>query len=804
MTHATPTPSPVPGNGAGTATLNPAELTSLPPVSGGQSDVFGDVLRAGLDPAGAFGSAFALHRAVGNPAINDTLGRWAGRTPESGAPQTAPQTSLDGSAGSPMDGNPTVQAPAPGQPDPAATPDPATTPDPAATPDPVTQPAATTPDPGATPDPAAKPTPAPGAAAAPEASSAAGEEAAREAKRSMGRIFAEDGLKAAAREGGVLAAKRGAALGSRLAASTLLRLGALSVPGLGTGITVALWFIDTDGRKAFNNLIASVIGGGSEAPAIDAAPEPPRTHFLPLTHDGNRDSVIEKKDHGMYRTNTAAFGYNPDDVWPTADPAVQTTSDFADVAHRVNAFNTKLTQVVEDLTNAYQSAPDEQYVVHSWAATKPGVDALAEFQSSQLPAIGTQLMSGATSANNAYQAFRDVNLKNRQEINNSTSGLIPFTANHVNEGHMSDSTGELKTAVDDMGRAASTLASAADVFTIKPNRTNADTTSSVEPDQPAPAAPPADPLPTPMPGGPGALPPAAAAPTADDPAKDLASLLRNGGLPQGGFPGGGMPGGMPQIPGLGGMPQMPGGLGGPKGLGDDKPIDKDALQKAIDDKNKPSDDAKKAPGDPVLPNQAPPIGGPAAPADHKGQPAEATPAGNPASNTTDIGGRKWTFDNPKLAALAHNLTGTDGAGHKSVAQAASEAGFKLPPPGQDVGENVPVDQIKPGDVIMGSNNHNGVFLGVVDGQAMALTESGEVKPLSEVAQFDGPHQGFFRLADDGAPPAGAAPVQTASVAAPAPPPAPIPPAPAAGDPGVLPGQATGTPGLNPGQVPPNN
>src|SRR5258708_38223566 len=107
-------------------------------------------------------------------------------------------------------------------------------------------------------------------------------------------------------------------------------------------------------------------------------------------------------------------------------------------------------------------------------------------------------MPGPTSANNAYQAVREVNIKNRQEINNSTSGLIPFAANHVNESHMSDSTGELKSAVDDMGRVASTLASAADVFTIKPNRTAADTTSSLEPDQPAPTAPPADTRPSPL------------------------------------------------------------------------------------------------------------------------------------------------------------------------------------------------------------------------------------------------------------------------------------------------------------------
>jgi len=159
------------------------------------------------------------------------------------------------------------------------------------------------------------------------------------------------------------------------------------------------------------------------------------------------------------------------------------------------------------------------------------------------------------------------------------------------------------------------------------------------------------------------------------------------------------------------------------------------------------------------------------------------------------------------------LTGTDGAAHKSIYQSASEAGFTMPPPGQDIGHNVPVNQLKPGDVIMGANNHNGVFLGVVDNQAMAINEAGKVVPLSDIAQFDGPHQGFFRLADDGAPATpvtqpvadtGTAPPPAPPVAPPAAPPTQLPPTTGATDPGVIPGQNTGVQGLNPRTVPPNN
>ena len=66
------------------------DLISLPPVSGGQSDVLSDVLRAGLDPAGAFGAAFALNRVVGNDRVNEALNRFAGRAPEAAPDAPAP------------------------------------------------------------------------------------------------------------------------------------------------------------------------------------------------------------------------------------------------------------------------------------------------------------------------------------------------------------------------------------------------------------------------------------------------------------------------------------------------------------------------------------------------------------------------------------------------------------------------------------------------------------------------------------------------------------------------------------------
>ena len=244
----------------------------------------------------------------------------------------------------------------------------------------------------------------------------------------------------------------------------------------------------------------------------------------------------------------------------------------------------------------------------------------------------------------------------------------------------------------------------------------------------------------------------------------------------GGMPSMGMPSGMNPLSGPTPSPAKP--------AADKPPLDDATLRKALDDRLKERDDAKKAPGDDAgpaahTPPTPPMAAGPAVkavPAGHGEPGPQGAPPAPPVSNATEIGGRKWTFDSPKLAQLAHGLTGTDGAAHKSIYQAASEAGFTMPPPGQDIGHNVPVNQLKPGDVVMGANNHNGVFLGVVDNQAMAINEAGKVVPLSDIAQFDGPHQGFFRLADDGAPPAAVPPPLTQPVADTTPTPPPAPPA----------------------------
>jgi len=713
------------------------------------NSVLADVLDAGIDPAGAFGAAFALNRVVGRDSFNTWLQQKAAR------PGAAPTTLANGkpfSLDALFDKAEAEFADFPGM-DAAKA---------------ARKPAAD--------DAAAKAT---SRAAADDAAEAS----AKASKRALGKVLAEDGAKSAVRRGVVLAGTRGAALGGRLAAGALLRLGAMSVPGLGLAITAALWVFDTDGRKAFNGLMEHLTG--TVTPDVNAPPEPGRTKFLPLTHDGNRDPMIESVDRGMGLANDAAFGFDEDLVWPLDDRAMLTTSDFSPVTEKFTKFTADLGETLQQITAIYQGLPDEQFVTRAWNGTRPGMEKLSEFQSTMLPNMLDVLKRGVEANNNAYQGLRKVNLHNRQAIANSNSGIFSFVGNYISDD-MFTGVDEARAAVDDMQRLVPGIVSALDGLTIAPNGRVSGSgfggrTADDQSDAPAPAAPvsvPAAPVATTASPVPTAVP--ANSKPADNAVRDLASMLKNA-MPNTGM---GMPmmPQMPQVPNLGSMmPQSmpsakPAGLEG-RELPDDLKAKLADRLKDPDKKDPLTEPGKGKAPEGVLSPQPVPAG------QHPGQqrpvtepasdkPGEQKPA--VASNTVEVNGRKWTFDNPRLAAMVDGLKSGDG--HHSLRQVASDAGFRLPPVGQDIGTEVPTNELKPGNVIMGANNQNGVFLGVGDdGQALAINENGEVKPLHEIAKWDGgPHQGFFKLADDGSP---TPQVQEAAGHQPAPAPG-APPAPA--------------------------
>lgn len=125
--------------------------------------------------------------------------------------------------------------------------------------------------------------------------------------------------------------------------------------------------------------------------------------------------------------------------------------------------------------------------------------------------------------------------------------------------------------------------------------------------------------------------------------------------------------------------------------------------------------------------------------------------GEGGEHSVEIDGNNVDFPNQPAADLASDLT--DGGPETNLRDAASAAGFEVPGPGEDIGSAISPSELQPGDVVSGSE---GDFLFIGDDQVIG--EDGQPRDLSEVAKFDGEHQGFFRM-DPGE--AGDAPTPTA-------------------------------------------
>lgn len=121
-------------------------------------------------------------------------------------------------------------------------------------------------------------------------------------------------------------------------------------------------------------------------------------------------------------------------------------------------------------------------------------------------------------------------------------------------------------------------------------------------------------------------------------------------------------------------------------------------------------------------------------------------------------GKQIEFPTGHQADMVRKMMEADPNNPKSLYMSASEAGYQLPPQGQDLGEKVPPASMMVGDVLHTSNG-DGVYVG----QGEVLMEDQQVKPLPEVANFDGENQGIFRLSEpDESGPGLDGPVQTVS------------------------------------------
>ena len=216
-----------------------------------------------------------------------------------------------------------------------------------------------------------------------------------------------------------------------LAARMGLRLALFAIPGpgwaIGAAVFAATWMFDDSMRRLVNNLTGKLFGVNN-SPSLDTPPEPPRTLFLPLTHDGDRDSVIEMKDGEIALLNNAAFGFDPDKVWHPSAPAIETTPKFEQASAAFEELITRTVALREEADSIFRKYRGEQAVDKAAEATSSALNSLDEFGASILPAVANLVSAHAVRTNNLYMQLRDANLSAREEIANSGAGLLPWTS----------------------------------------------------------------------------------------------------------------------------------------------------------------------------------------------------------------------------------------------------------------------------------------------------------------------------------------------------------------------------------------
>ena len=619
----------------------------------------------------------------------------------------------------------------------------------------------------------------------------------------------------AARAIGPRVGPRAAALAARIG----LRMAAFAIPGpgwvVGAAVFVGMWLFDDSMRRFVNNLTGKLFGVNN-SPAFDAPPEPPRTLFLPLTHDGDRDSVIDIKDREMVDLNAAAFAFDPNKVWHPTAPEIETTPTFElstlafdDLARLV--FDRR--EALEATLRTYRGEP----VVDKVAGfLKSSMESLDAFGSTVLPAVTDLVSTHAVQTNNLYLKLRDANNASRQEISNSGAGLLPWTSD-VDESKMGQLADAYTTYATEQDQLNGALAKTFSEW-IPPASSNGGRLSA--PDQsaiPGPSAP-GSALSTPAGGG-SALPNSSVdsvRPNAGSgvdksgPSKgEVLDALR--GLGAGTSPGlnplsGSTPsnplGAGMQSPFGAGMQPFGAGMQSPFGAGMQNPLNqlgqgaglntavpqpantagkadtaklesklrdllktssaKDTVadKRAKDEKNEGAEATEGSTGEGST-GKAPGVTEPAetrggAPTEPRSEgtadmiatalgvepPANDAQPDPTMSRTAEVAGRVIEFEDPKSARMAEIMQAKDGTAPPTVQDAATRAGFTLPPAGEPIGTVVATADLRPGDLIMGDNDRNGLYLG--DGKVLS---GGEVRPVADVANFTGDGHGIFRLED---------------------------------------------------------
>lgn len=243
------------------------------------------------------------------------------------------------------------------------------------------------------------------------AEKAAAKTATQSGEKVIARYATKEGVKVVTKEAG-----RGIAKGAAL--RVLPRLGLAAAFPVGTAVSVALIALDPGLVNFIRKGIIEGLFSNSRTPDMDTPPEPPRTYFLPLCHDGNRDPAIEETDTQLVSVNNSTFTFDPDKVWPVT-PEIETTGTFDSYLELFNKMNDLVLEAVQGSYGPLQEFQDEQQVNRLLEARAPFIEAMTALPVDLLQEVANESLYPISGFSNAYAKFREIINMSRLTIHES-------------------------------------------------------------------------------------------------------------------------------------------------------------------------------------------------------------------------------------------------------------------------------------------------------------------------------------------------------------------------------------------------
>lgn len=125
----------------------------------------------------------------------------------------------------------------------------------------------------------------------------------------------------------------------------------------------------------------------------------------------------------------------------------------------------------------------------------------------------------------------------------------------------------------------------------------------------------------------------------------------------------------------------------------------------------------------------------------KATPASEHDSANKKNRTLKVGAKQIHIPSETMERAVDQIQDPNNKGSVTFRDVLRNSGYHVPGPEHDISSTkVSVAEIRPFDVVVGDNNHGGLYVG--DGKL--LMDDGTIKPLSSM-EINGAHQGIFRL-----------------------------------------------------------